>query len=396
MRTGDRLDLLMAGSLAVLLGIGLLSVYSATSGGDLFLRQVGVAAVGLMVLFLAFNFPLRVVEELSPLLYLPVALLLVLTILFGRGPAGRWLIVGPMNIQASEFAKTALIIISARWLPGMKSGSVKGSVPVFLAGAGLLVALTILQPDLGTGVAMGLIVLGMLYWAGFGFRWIFLFMSPLLAALSSIGFVWWLLFTVVLCSVLYSDRAPAWKWLLLTIGNTTVAALTPLAWNLMMPYQRSRLTTFLDPSRDPQGAGWNIIQSQVAVGSGQFYGQGFLRGTQKMLAYLPARHTDFIFSVYAEEFGFIGSVALLGLYSLLIWRMLLAARRSINPFNSLLASGVAIYFLIHVFVNIGMAVGIMPVTGLPLPLMTYGGSHIVTEMLMVGLALNAARNWRSW
>lgn len=396
MRTGDRLDLLMAGSLAVLLCIGLLSVYSATSGGDLFLRQVGVAAVGLMVLFLAFNFPLRVVEELSPLLYLPVALLLVLTILFGRGPAGRWLIVGPMNIQASEFAKTALIIISARWLPGMKSGSVKGSVPVFLAGAGLLVALTILQPDLGTGVAMGLIVLGMLYWAGFGFRWIFLFMSPLLAALSSIGFVWWLLFTVVLCSVLYSDRAPAWKWLLLTIGNTTVAALTPLAWNLMMPYQRSRLTTFLDPSRDPQGAGWNIIQSQVAVGSGQFYGQGFLRGTQKMLAYLPARHTDFIFSVYAEEFGFIGSVALLGLYSLLIWRMLLAARRSINPFNSLLASGVAIYFLIHVFVNIGMAVGIMPVTGLPLPLMTYGGSHIVTEMLMVGLALNAARNWRSW
>lgn len=396
MRTGDRLDLLMAGSLAVLLGIGLLSVYSATSGGDLFLRQVGVAAVGLMVLFLAFNFPLRVVEELSPLLYLPVALLLVLTILFGRGPAGRWLIVGPMNIQASEFAKTALIIISARWLPGMKSGSVKGSVPVFLAGAGLLVALTILQPDLGTGVAMGLIVLGMLYWAGFGFRWIFLFMSPLLAALSSIGFVWWLLFTVVLCSVLYSDRAPAWKWLLLTIGNTTVAALTPLAWNLMMPYQRSRLSTFLDPSRDPQGAGWNIIQSQVAVGSGQFYGQGFLRGTQKMLAYLPARHTDFIFSVYAEEFGFIGSVALLGLYSLLIWRMLLAARRSINPFNSLLASGVAIYFLIHVFVNIGMAVGIMPVTGLPLPLMTYGGSHIVTEMLMVGLALNAARNWRSW
>lgn len=386
----------MVGSLAVLLCLGLLSVYSATSGGGLFFRQIAVVAVGILILVAAFNLPLRVVEELSPFMYLPVALLLVLTILFGRGPAGRWLVIGPMNLQASEFAKTTLIIISARWLPGMKSGSVRGSVPMFLAGAGILVVLTVLQPDLGTGVAMALIVLGMLYWAGFGFRWIFLFMSPLLAALSSIGFGWWLLFTVFLCAVLYRDRAPGWKWVTMTVLNTTVAAVTPLLWNLMMPYQRARLITFLDPSRDPQGAGWNIIQSQVAVGAGRFYGQGFLRGTQKMLAYLPARHTDFIFSVYAEEFGFLGSMALLGLYSLLIWRMFLAARRSINPFNSLLASGVAIYFLIHVFVNIGMAVGIMPVTGLPLPLMTYGGSHIVTEMLMVGLALNTARNWRSW
>ncbi len=396
MRAGDRPDLILIGSLSGLLCIGLLSVYSATSGGELFYRQLAVVAVGVIALLIAYKFPLRAVEELSPFVYPPVALLLILTIFFGRGPAGRWLIIGPMNLQASEFAKTALIIISARWLPTLKSGAVRWSGPIFIGGVGLLVGLTVLQPDLGTGVAMGLTVLGMVYWAGFGFRWIFLFVSPILAAASSIGLAWWLLFTLLLCAVLYRDRAPGWKWALLTISNTAVAALTPLAWNLLMPYQKARLTTFLDPGRDPQGAGWNIIQSQVAVGAGRFYGQGFLHGTQKMLAYLPARHTDFIFSVYAEEFGFLGSIILLSLFVLLIWRILLAARRSINPFNSILAAGVAVYFLIHVFVNIGMAVGIMPVTGLPLPLMTYGGSHIVTEMFMVGLALNAARNWRSW
>lgn len=396
MRSGDRPDALMIIALGLLVCIGLLSVYSADSGGDLFYRQLAVIAVGLLFFAVAYNIPLRMVEELSPFIYPPVAALLLLTIFFGQGPAGRWLVVGPMNLQASEFAKTALIIVSARWLPGLKSGAVRLSGPIFLGGVGILVGLTVLQPDLGTGVTMGLIVLGMLYWAGFGFRWIFLFTSPVLAALSSIGFGWWLLFTLLLCAVLYRDRAPAWKWVFLTVLNTTVAALTPVAWNLLMPYQKARLTTFLDPAQDPQGAGWNIIQSQVAVGAGRFYGQGFLQGTQKTLAYLPARHTDFIFSVFAEEFGFLGSIFLLSVYTLLIWRILLAARRSMNPFNSIVAAGVGIYFMIHVFVNIGMAVGIMPVKGLPLPLMTYGGSHIVAEMIMVGLALNAARNWRSW
>ena len=396
MPDGDRTDYRMIGAIAILLVLGLLSVYSAVFGDALFYRQLAVVMVGLVVLLLAFNIPLRIVEEVSPLVYPLVAVLLLLTVFFGRGPAGRWLIIGPINLQASEFAKAALIIISARLLPGLKTGAVRWSGPVFIGGVTLLVVLTAMQPDLGTAVAMGLIVLGMVYWAGFGFRWMFLFVSPLLAALSSLGFVWWLLFTALLCVVLHIDRAPGWKWVALTVGNTLVAALTPMAWNLLMPYQKARLTTFLNPALDPQGAGWNIIQSQVAVGSGRFYGQGFLQGAQKALAYLPARHTDFIFSVYAEEFGFVGSVLLLGLYATLIWRILLAARKSINPFSSILAAGVAFYFIIHVFVNIGMAMGIMPVTGLPLPMMTYGGSHIIMEMLMVGLALNAARNWRSW
>lgn len=386
----------MVAALVLLVTTGLMSVYSAVTDTGTFFRQLAVFVLGAVILIAAYQIPLRIVEELSSFAYIPVAVLLILTIVYGRGPAGRWLVLGPVNLQASEFAKAALIIVSARWLPGLKSGAARGRGPLFLCGVLLLVLLTALQPDLGTAVAMALIVIGMLYWAGFGFRWIFLFVSPFLAALSSMGFGWWMLFTAVLCLVLYLDRAPGWKWLFLTVLNTLVAALTPLAWNLLMPYQRARLTTFLNPSLDPQGAGWNIIQSQVAVGSGRFYGQGFLQGPQKTLAYLPARHTDFIFSVYAEEFGFLGSMLLLGLYALLIWRILLAARKSINPFNSILAGGIAVYFLIHVFVNIGMAVGIMPVTGLPLPLMTYGGSHIFMEMVMVGLALNAARNWRSW
>lgn len=396
MPSGDRPDFLMAGALAALLFLGLMTVYSAVPEEGMFYHQLWMVAVGFVMMLAAYNFPLRLLEELYPFIYLPVMVLLILTILYGRGPAGRWLVIGPLHLQVSEFAKLAVILVSARWMPGMKTESSRWSTPLFLAGAFLLVMLTAVQPDLGTAVAMGMIILGMLYWAGFGFRWIFLFVSPFLAALSSIGFGWWLLFTVMLCAVLYRDRAPTWKWVFITTFNTTVAALTPVAWNLLRPYQRTRLTTFLNPAADPQGAGWNVIQSEVAVGAGRFYGQGFLQGTQKTLAYLPARHTDFIFSVYAEEFGFLGSMLLLGLFLLLIWRILLAARRSMNPFNSILVAGIAFYFIIHLFVNIGMAIGIMPVTGLPLPLMTYGGSHVITEMIMVGLAMNAARNWRSW
>jgi len=183
-------------------------------------------------------------------------------------------------------------------------------------------------------------------------------------------------------------------WVLILGGNSLVAAITPMAWNLLQPYQQSRLLTFLNPAADPHGAGWNIIQSEVAVGSGGVFGQGYLQGSQKELAFLPARHTDFAFSVWAEETGLAGSLLLLAAFLVLIWRITLAARKSVNPFNSLVASGIASYLAIHVFVNVGMTLGVMPVTGLPLPMMSYGGSQMMIVMFLLGLALNAGMYWR--
>ena len=183
-------------------------------------------------------------------------------------------------------------------------------------------------------------------------------------------------------------------WAAFMIGNTAVAALTPYAWNLLRPYQQARLITFLNPAADPHGAGWNIIQSEVAIGSGGLFGQGFLHGSQKGLAFLPARHTDFVFSVWAEEFGFAGSIFVLSAFFLIIWRVVMAGRKSVNPFNSILVSGIASYIAIHVILNVGMTLGIMPVTGLPLLLASFGGSHIIMALFLLGLALNVGMTWR--
>ena len=384
-------------SFGLLVLSGLFTVYSAAgSNRSLFIHQLFYVAVGLVFFYLGSFFPLRVVEESIPFLYIATLILLVLTVFFGEGPAGRWLQIGPLNVQASEIAKFTVIILTARWLPAVRRGSSKGGVVLYLATAAILTALTLLQPDLGTAVAMVMIMFGMIYWAGFGFSWIFLFLSPLTAAVSSINFFSWFGFTAMLCFVLYRSGARPRRWVFFLVLTSVIAAVTPAAWDLLKPYQQTRLTTFMNPESDPYGAGWNVIQSRVAVGAGGLTGQGFLQGSQNELAFLPARHTDFVFSVWAEEWGFVGSVFLLLLYALLIWRCLRGARRSMNPFNSMTGAGAAVYILIHVVVNVGMTLGMMPVTGLPLPFITYGGSHMVMEMLLMGLALNVIRSWRSY
>ena len=381
----------------MLLSIGIVTIYSAAeSDSSLFIHQLIYVVIGLVVFAVASVFPLRIIEEIIPFVYLLSFLLLLLTIFWGSGPAGRWLQVGPINIQSSEFAKFCVIILAARWLPALKRESLTGGVSLFLVAVGILVLLTLLQPDLGTAVSMAFLVFGMIYWAGFGFSWVFFFLSPLFAALSSIRFFTWIIFTTTLSVVLYISKATQRKWVFFLVMTSIIAAATPAAWGLLRPYQQARLTTFLNPEEDPFGAGWNVIQSKVAIGSGGVTGQGFGKGSQNELAFLPARHTDFIFSVFAEEWGFIGSVFLLILYFLIIWRLLNAANLAMNPFNSILSAGTAFFIMIHVLVNIGMTLGMMPVTGLPLPLVTYGGSHLITEMLLLGLSFNVIKNWRSY
>ncbi|MCK5132333.1 MAG: rod shape-determining protein RodA [Candidatus Sabulitectum sp.] len=397
MKRNEKTDWFFLVSLCLLLFLGLINIYSASgSQKSLFTHQLFFVLAGVVIFLGASVFPLRFLEESVPFLYIFTLVLLVLTIFFGTGPAGRWLQIGPAKIQASEIAKLCMIVLSARWLPALRREFVTGGVPLYLSTVGLLTALTLLQPDLGTAAAMVMIIFGMIYWAGFGFNWIFLFLSPLSAAISSIKFVSWITFTVILCAVLYRSASRPRRWVFFLIMTSVIAAATPSAWGLLRPYQQARLTTFLNPEADPHGAGWNVIQSKVAIGSGGITGQGFLNGSQNELAFLPARHTDFVFSVWAEEWGFIGSLFLLVLYAVLAWRILVGARHSLNQFNSMLAAGTAVFIIIHIFVNVGMTLGMMPVTGLPLPLITYGGSHLITEMLLLGFSYNVIRNWRSY
>jgi rod shape determining protein RodA len=397
MRSSERPDSILILSTAFLLAAGLIAVYSASGAmpdRTLFFRQLLSAAVGIAAFTAGTRISLRILDELAPVIFVATCILLVITIFFGSGPAGRWLSIGPLRIQPSEVAKVSMILLAARWLSSLRTRSGRYGEGVLLLVLSIAVVLTWLQPDLGTAVAMCIIVLGMFYWAGYGLSWIFLLVSPLLAAISSIGTGYWLLFTTVLVAVLIRRRASAAMWTGFLAGNTLIAAVTPWAWNLLRPYQQIRLTTFLNPSADPHGAGWNVIQSEVAVGSGGLFGQGFLQGAQKELAFLPARHTDFIFPVWAEEFGFVGALLLLAAFFVVIWRVVIAGRKSVNPFNSLLAAGTAAYLGIHVVLNIGMSIGIMPVTGLPLLLMSFGGSHLIMALFLLGLTVNVGMTWR--
>ncbi len=393
----ERPDIILVIALLVLLLIGLATIYSAStviSESNLFAKQLAWTVIGLIAFFIGTMISFRRLEEISPVAYAFICLLLLVTLFVGSGPADRWLIVGPIHLQPSEVAKAGLILVTAWWLSSQKVRPRKfGEALIFLTIIPAAV-LTSLQPDLGTAVSMLLIVLAMFVWAGYGLGWIVLLVSPILAAVSSLNILFWLAFMFVLSVILYRRKYSIPMWIAFIGGNSIVAAITPAAWKMLEPYQQSRLITFLNPANDPHGSGWNIIQSEVAVGSGGVSGQGFLQGAQKELAFLPARHTDFVFSVWAEETGFLGCLILLSVFLILFWRTIIAARKSVNPFNSLVTAGIGAYIGIHVFVNVGMTLGIMPVTGLPLPFISYGGSQLVTVLFLFGLVLNAGMYWR--
>lgn len=394
---GERIDAAYIAALAVIVGIGLLSVFSASRAVTselVFPKQVAWVLAGSLGFFLSARVNLRAMEELAYAIYAAACLLLILTALIGSGPAGRWLAAGPLRFQASELAKVAVVIAAARAFADLEARPRKYGHFLVFAGFTPAFVLTWVQPDLGTAAAMLLILLMMTWWAGYGPDWIFLLVSPVFAALSSMRLAYWAVFTGVLVLILLRRRAGLGIWVLVLAGNTLVAALTPVAWGLLRPYQQERLTTFLNPSSDPQGAGWNIIQSEVAIGSGGLWGQGYLQGAQKSLAFLPARHTDFAFSVWAEETGFAGAMLLLAAFGVLMFRLIRTAARCASPFYSLLAAGTASYFAIHLAVNVGMTIGVMPVTGIPLVLVSYGGSQTAMAMILAGLGLNASINWK--
>ena len=250
-------------------------------------------------------------------------------------------------------------------------------------------ALIFKQPDLGTSLVFGAITLGMLFWSGLPLAVLFALLSPALSVgLASIGWPLWTAYLVAIA---------IWAWRFLRVPvpakvavvalNAVAAFALPVLWGLLKPYQRQRLVVFMNPEADPLGSGYHIIQSKVAIGSGGMHGKGFLEGTQTQLHFIPEQHTDFIFSVIGEEFGFVGGVALVCVFLLLAWRGVVIATKAKDDFGSLVAIGVVSMFMFHFFVNIGMTTGIMPVTGIPLPFISAGGTSLLTNMAAIGLLL---------
>jgi len=337
--------------------VGIMTIYSANfdldSGhaGALPARQGIWFGLGLVAMFIAMSFDYHYIDRLAYPFFAMMLVLLVLVMIVGHSGGGsqRWINLGFFRLQPSEPAKLAIVLVMAKYFQFDEPGRgyyLRDLWVPFLIVAPLIV-LTLIQPDLGTAIILGIVFLSMILMGGLRVR--------SFACLVGAGL-----------------------------------AFLPLFWQFLRAYQRDRILTFLDPNRDPLGAGYHVIQSQIAIGSGRVFGKGFLHGTQNRLDFLPAQHTDFIFAVFSEEWGFFGCVILLLLYFIMIAYCLRLVQRAKDRFGALLVFGMISIVFWHVVINVAMVAGVMPVVGVPLPMVSYGGSALASMMFAIGVIMNVS------
>ena len=382
----------------ILCMFGLIAIYSATHGEyspaserGFFIKQIVWMIIGLILLWIVVVIPNTWLPMAAPFLYGILLLILVGLLLFGgHGGPSRWIGFGSMQLQPSEFMKPVLAMTLAAFL---SSGfSLNRKTDIVLAFLMVLVPffLVLKEPDLGTSLIYLVVIIPMLYWRGISLFVLFVICAPVITFLASFQF--WSFFLVILaiCAVLVLSRRGAFIFWSNFLLNILVGIAAPYFWNHLHDYQKQRVLNFLGVVSDPQGSGYQIIQSKVAIGSGGLLGKGFMHGSQTQLSFLPAQHTDFIFSVLAEEWGLIGSLIVLGAFVYLFWRGIQIASGAKTDFTALMTVGLVAMFLFQTFVNLGMTMGIMPVTGMTLPFISYGGSSMLSSMIMAGLIIHAA------
>ncbi|MEO1399935.1 MAG: rod shape-determining protein RodA [Cyanobacteria bacterium J06635_1] len=327
------------------------------------------------------------------IIYAVTNISLILVMLIGTVGSGAqsWLAIGNFYIQPSEFAKVGVIITLAAALKDRDATTLAGLAKA-LGITAVPWALVFLQPDLGTSLVFGAITLGMLYWSNMNPGWLVLLISPIVAAiifhLSVPVWVGWVLFTGILAW--FTLPLPLYSTVIAVVINSIAGKLGEILWGLLQDYQKARLVLFLNPEQDPLGGGYHLIQSKIAIGSGQLWGRGLFQGTQTQLSFIPEQHTDFIFSAVGEELGFIGAIALVIAYWLICLRLMIIAQNAKDNFGSLLAAGVLSMIIFQVIINIGMTIGIAPITGIPLPWMSYGRSAILTNFIAIGIVESVA------
>ena len=371
--------------IAMIFSAGQVDVRSVATG--IWVRQLIWLAIAIVAFAIATRIPPRWLEWAAPWLYGFSVVLLVAVLLLGTGPNTRsWFQIGPARMQPAEFAKLATILLLARTLANQDEPVIHLS-QLWKQVAIVLVpfCLVLLQPDLGSAVIFGVILIAGFYWSGVPLAKIFLLVSPAVSLLFGFNAAVWGVWFLVLVAFLYFHRLYIAEAIAVVLANVAAGALTVPLWRSLAEYQQNRLLVFLNPGIDPLGSGWHLIQSKVAIGSGGWIGQGFAAGPQKRLAFLPEQHTDFIFSVVGEELGFLGVFLFLMLFALLLGRVVRIAVATADPFSSVVVFCVFAVWFAHLIVNLGMTVGLMPITGLPLPFVSYGGSFLLS--LFLGLAL---------
>ena len=381
-----------------LTAFGIAMVYSAgqtdvpTYVAGLWRSQMVWFALGLGAAYIISRTSVRLLEWASWPVYIGACAMLLILLFFGSGAGTAastksWLSIGGVQLgQPSEFAKIAVVLMLARVLSGERKA------PTSLLGLWKPAAIVLLpwllimaQPDLGTAIVFLGIFFAMLFWRGVPWPLLVMAASPAVSLILAFGPGVWGAWFLMLLALVAWYRPAVLEGAVLVGANVVMGVVAPVLWERLNPYQQRRLLVFLDPSSDPRASGYHVIQSQVAVGSGGLFGKGFTDGSQKRLAFLPEQETDFIFPVVGEELGFIGISIALGLFLMFFLRTVRISTRAATPFASLVAFGLAAAWFTHVIVNIGMTIGLMPITGIPLPFFSYGGSFMLATWMGVGV-----------
>lgn len=386
-----------------LIGIGLVSIYSATydaHASDVSSKQLLFAAAGLLVIIMMTFLPFKLLQFISYPSYFLSILLLVSVLVLGKTVSGStsWFTLGTFRLQPSEFTKITTALALATYLSRTDVNLQRFNNLVVAAGIVLLpIALIMMQPDTGTAMIYAGMFIPVLYWGGATKFTLLSVVAPVAAAVAALFGITPFFITVIVMGL----------FLYLTKENRIVAAVVfsvmvlvgisvQFIYEGLKPYQQKRIATFLDSNADPLGAGYNVLQSKVAIGSGGLIGKGYLHGSQTQLNFIPEQWTDFIFCVVGEEFGFIGAAIVLGLFLTLLIRGVTLGSTVKNRYGSTLAITISAIFAVHVFMNVGMSVGLLPVVGVPLPFLSYGGSALLTNALMIGILMNLYSNRKEY
>lgn len=355
--------------------------------------QLAWLGISLAMFFVVMRVPVRWLEWIALPLYLASLLVLALTLVIGTGAGTAastrsWLRFGPIGVQPSQFANVATVLMLAKVMGVWREQP--DTVwrlwkPIAITAVPMLMILA--QPDLGTAMVFGGVLLAALFWAGTPLGILFMLLSPVLGL--ALGYLepWiYSVYMIGLCVFLYLYRASLSEWVAVLSLNIVTGAIAWPLWNSLKPYQQARFVSFADPTADPQGAGYHLLQSKISIGSGGLTGQGFMQGPQKRLAFIPEQHTDFIYSIIGEELGLIGAGLVLVAYLVILWRLARLAESTPDPFAGIVVFGILGAWMTHVLVNVGMTLGVMPITGIPLPFLSYGGSFLLATYIALAVA----------
>ncbi len=399
------LDWKLIGTALLLSFIGIILIMSAQHYADsqyqqqYYLRQLLWLGIAFVIFIVIIHIPPRLFDLTAYLIYTFSIILLILVLFIGtpRMGAYRWFSFGPINFAPSDLAKIALIFALSRFLAYTKL-PVASKRRLSLSAIITLIPMMLIlkQPDLGTSLVFIVILLMMWFWSGLSPLYIILIFTPILSLVAASHEIAWTAYLILLLVFLFLFRPGFLFGIFTVIMNLVFGIITPFMWNRLAAYQQERILTFLDPGRDPRGAGYQIIQSKIAIGSGGIFGKGFLNGSQTRLDFLPEPHTDFIFSVLGEEFGMMGALIVLLLFCFIFYRGIRIAIKCRSKFISLVVMGGLSIILFQVLENVGMTLGFMPVTGLPLPFISYGGTSLVLFWALIALIVSADARWQEY